>query len=295
MIKIKDLDPKNPLGNFESAGFQASKIAKAVEIIKEMKENNSTIFFGFTANMMASGLRGLFTELAKRKFIDVVITSGGSIDHDLIRSYSDYYLGDFDFDDNILHKKGLNRIGNILVPNERYILLEKKMKPIFKKFGNAAVSPSQLIEKIGSSIKNENSFLYWCSKNKIPVFSPGITDSAIGLQTYFFKGAYPNFAIDVTGDMRELASLCLNCEKTGGIILGGGITKHHIIGLNLLRGGLDYAVYLTTSSESDGSLSGARTREGISWGKIKEKSKHITIDCEATVAFPLVFNYLFSK
>ncbi len=173
--------------------------------------------------------------------------------------------------------------------------LKKKMKPIFKKFNGGSVSPSKLIEEIGRSIENENSFLHWCAKNKIPVFSPGITDSAIGLQTYFFKGSNPNFSIDVTGDMRELASICLNSAKTGAIILGGGITKHHIIGVNLLRDGLDYAVYITTSSEYDGSLSGARTKEAISWGKIREKSKNITIDCEGTIAFPLVFNKLFSK
>ncbi len=130
MKKIKDIDPKMPL-DFECSGFQASKLNTAVEIIKEMKENNATVFFGFTANMMASGLRGLFTELAKKKYIDVVVTTGGSIDHDLIRAYSDYYLGDFNLDDRELHKKGLNRIGNILVPNDRYILLEKKNEAYF--------------------------------------------------------------------------------------------------------------------------------------------------------------------
>jgi len=151
------------------------------------------------------------------------------------------------------------------------------------------VSPSQIARKIGEKTKPD-SFLHWCAKNKIPVFCPGITDSAIGLQAYFFKQKNKDFVIDVTKDMEELAQLALNADKSGGIVLGGGISKHHAIGVNLLRGGFDYAVYVTTSSPWDGSLSGARTNEGISWGKIKEKANHVTVDCDATVAFPIMIS-----
>ena len=139
---------------------------------------------------------------------------------------------------------------------------------------------------------DENSFLYWCSKNNIPVYSPGITDSAIGLQTYFFKQKNKDFGIDVTADMNELASTVLNADKTGGIILGGGISKHHAIGVNILRGGFDYAVYVTTAAEWDGSLSGAKTKEAISWGKIKENANHITVNSDATIVLPLLYSKL---
>ncbi len=294
MKKIQDLDPKNPLEGFECSGFQATHLSRAVEIIKRMKKEKATVFFAFTANMMASGLRGLFTEFARKKFIDVVITTGGSIDHDLIRSYSEYNLGDFNLDDKELHEKGINRIGNILVPNKCYEILEEKMKPIFEKFSKEQkiVSPSELIAEIGNSIQNKNSFLYWCSRNKIPVFSPGITDSAIGLQTYFFKQSH-QFMIDVTGDMKTLANLAINAEKTGAIILGGGISKHHTIGVNILRGGLDYAVYVSTAPEYDGSLSGAKTKEAVSWGKLKEESNSITVNGDASIVFPLLYSKLF--
>jgi deoxyhypusine synthase len=265
-------------------------LAKAVEIIKSMKKEKATVFLSFTSNMVASGLRGIFAELCKRKFVDVITTAGGSLDHDLIRAYKDYELGDFFMDDAELHKKEINRLGNILVPNECYVELEKRMKPIFTKLykEKKIVSPSEVAYEMGASLKDENSFLYWSAKNKIPVFCPGITDSAIGLQTYFFKQQNKDFGIDVTKDMQQLASIVLNSDKTGGIILGGGISKHHAIGVNILRGGLDYAVYVTTASPWDGSLSGARTQEAISWGKIKEKSRYVTVDCDATIAFPLI-------
>lgn len=294
-MKIKDLSIGDD--NFLQTGFQATQLARAVEIIKTMKKENAKIFLSFTSNMVASGLRGIFAELCKRKFVDVIITAGGSLDHDLIRVYKDYELGDFFMDDIELHKKGINRLGNILVSNECYIELEKRIKPIFEKIynKNKICSPSELANEMGKSLNDKNgknSFLYWCSKNSIPVFCPGITDSAIGLQVYFFKQKYKDFGIDVTKDMNELAQIVLNSEKTGGIILGGGISKHHTIGVNILRGGLDYAVYITTASPWDGSLSGARTQEAISWGKLREKSRYVTIDCDATIAFPLIVGKL---
>lgn len=279
-----------------NVGFQATNVGRAIEIIERMKKDNATIFLTFTSNMIASGLRGIVTELCKKKFVDVIITAGGSLDHDLIKSAKKYQLGDFVMDDSQLHKKGSNRIGNILVPNDCYLYLEEFMAGVFEKAyqknkynGTSTTSPSELAAMIGEKTKSD-SFLYWCNKNKIPVFCPGITDSAIGLQTYFFKQKRKDFGIDVTKDMNSLASLALNAEKSGGIILGGGISKHHAIGVNLLRGGFDYAVYVTTSSPWDGSLSGARTSEGISWGKIKEKANHITLDCDASIAAPLIFS-----
>ena len=117
----------------------------------------------------------------------------------------------------------------------------------------------------------------------------------IGLQLYFFKQKHKDFAVDVTADLHELAQLVLTAEKTGAIILGGGISKHHIIGANILRNGLDYAVYVSTATELDGSLSGARTREAKSWGKLKEKGRHASVFCDATIALPVVAEALREK
>jgi deoxyhypusine synthase len=287
-LKADDLVKLDAEGMLLNSGFQATNIGKATAIIRKMKKENATVFLTFTSNMIASGLRGLVTELCKRKFVDVIITAGGSIDHDIIKSEKKYLLGDFVMNDAELHKKQINRIGNILVPNECYQHLEGFMMPLFKELnGKGAVAPSEIARKAGEKT-GEDSFLHWCTKNNIPVYSPGITDSAIGLQTYFFKQQNKDFMIDVTKDMEELAQHALNAEKSGGIVLGGGISKHHAIGVNLLRGGFDYAVYVTTSSPWDGSLSGARTTEGISWGKIKEEANHITVDCDASIAFPLI-------
>ena len=280
------------------AGLQASELGKAVEIIREMKRAKATVFLTFTSNMVSSGLRELFAQLCEERFVDAVITSIGSVEEDLIKTRKPFLLGDFVMDDKHLHKRGINRIGNILVPNDRYVLLEKMLKPFFekelskqKKTGRM-LSPNEMIFDLGLQFKDENSFVHQCAKNGIPVFCPAPTDGAFGLQLFFFKQDHPEFGIDVTGDMKKLAEKVLLSQKTGGIILGGGFAKHHAIGVNILRGGFDYAVYVCTASEYDGSLSGAKTREAISWGKIREKARTAHVEGDASVVFPLMVSAL---
>jgi len=293
-MNVKDIDPNEPLENLKQTGFQATELGYAVELIKKMKKEKATIYLAFTANMIASGLRGIIADMCKKKFVDVIITTGGSIDHDIIKAEKQYLLGDFSADDKLLHENGINRIGNILVPNDRYVLLEKRVQVLLEEIyaTKKIVSPSEIAEAAGKKIRNSNSFLYWCAKNKIPVFSPGITDSALGLQVYFFKQKKKDFGIDVTADMQRLASITLEAEKTGGLILGGGISKHHAIGVNILRDGFDYAVYFTTASPWDGSLSGAQTNEAISWGKIREKANHATVYGDVSITLPLAYHIL---
>lgn len=295
-MDVKDLSicgattAKDLVRQFQTTGFQATEIARAVELIRRMREEKAFIVLTFTANMVASGMRSLFARLAEQKVVDMIITTGGAVEHDFIKSFEPYQLGEFHMNDVELHEKDINRIGNILVPSARYVLLEEKLKPVFKKFKGRMVSPSEFIEELGKHTNDEHSFLHWCTKNRIPVICPGITDSAIGLQVYFVKQEDQDFGIDVTADMKKAEDTVLAADKVGGIILGGGISKHHAIGVNILRGGLDYAVYVTTATPFDGSLSGAAPSEAKSWGKISEKANTVTVYCDASIAFPLIFS-----
>lgn len=290
-IKVKDL-----VKQYKNTGFNATCLGDAVEIIKRMKKEKAAIFLSFTSNMVSSGLREIFAYMIKNKMVDAVITSIGSVEEDLIKTKKPFLLGSFNMDDKELHKKGINRIGNILVPNDRYELLEDMLMPFFSKMydkqkekGNL-ISPSEIIYELGKTVEDENSIIYWAAKNDVPIFCPAPTDGAFGLQVYFFKQKNKDFGIDVTADMKKLADMVLTAEKTGGIILGGGFAKHHTIGINILREGLDYAVYVTTATQYDGSLSGARSNEAKSWSKIKEDANSVTIEGDATIIFPLIIS-----
>lgn len=277
-----------------NVGFQATQVGRAASLIREMQKDKATVFLTFTSNMASSGLRELLAQIVAAKKADCIITGIGSIEEDIMKASGEFTLSTFGEDDIALHKRGINRIGNILVENEHYIRLEKKLKPFFaqelakQKTLHRLLSPHELIADLGATIKDEHSFVYQAAKNNIPIFCPCPTDGAFGLQIYFFKQSHPEFGIDVTGDMRRLASLALDSEKTGGIILGGGFAKHHALGVNLLRGGFDYAVYVSTGTEADGSLSGARASEAKSWGKINARANSVHVEADATIVLPLL-------
>ena len=288
---------------YDSGGFTAKKVAQGVDIIENMvKEKDCIRFLSFPACIISTGTRGIIKELLKRKLFDVVITTCGTLDHDLARIWENYYHGSFMVDDKDLHKKGVNRLGNIFIPNDCYgKILEEKMQPILAELGKTKQkwSTKELVWEFGKKLEKEknreDSIIYWVWKNKIPMYIPGITDGAFGSQIWMYYQENRDFTIDLLKDEQELSDTIFDAEKSGALIIGGGISKHHTIWWNQFKGGLDHVVYITTAVEYDGSLSGAQTREAISWGKVKEKADNVTIDGDATVLLPLMISALFER
>lgn len=280
-------------------GFTAEKIATGVDILRSMISDKECVkFFSFPACIVATGTRGVLKEMVKRRLVDVVVTTCGTLDHDLARSWRDYYRGSFDLDDGALRKRGMNRLGNVLVPNESYgVIIEEKMQELLQALweeGRREISSRELCWEMGRRMCSEDSILYWAAKNEVPVYVPGITDGAVGYQLWLFSQDH-KLKIDVLGDEQELNDLVFDSERTGALVVGGGISKHHVIWWNQFKGGLDYAIYITTAVEWDGSLSGARVREAISWGKVKESAKRVTIEGDATVILPLMIASLLTE
>lgn len=288
---------------YESGGFTAKKLAVGVDILETMvKEKDCTTFLSFPACIISTGTRGVIKEILKRKLVDVVITTCGTLDHDLARVWKDYYHGTFIADDEDLHKKGINRLGNIFIPLECYgTVLEEKMQPILKELYQKKQrwSTKDIIWEFGKRLESEkngkDSIMYWAWKNKIPIFVPGITDGAFGSQMWMYYQEHRDFTIDLFSDEQSLSDIVFTSKKMGAFIIGGGISKHHVIWWAQFKDGLDYAVYLTTAVEHDGSLSGARMREAVSWGKLKEQATYVTVEGDATVLLPLMSSALFER
>jgi deoxyhypusine synthase len=281
-------------------GFTAGKLAVGVNILESMVESEGCVkFLSFTGNLVATGTRGVIRELVKRKLVDVIITTCGTLDHDIARCWADYYKGSFVMNDSKLHQEGVNRLGNVLVPNDSYgIVIEKKIQALLTdlyKEGKHELSASELIREIGLRCCNESSILYWAAKNNIPIFVPGITDGAVGYQAWFFSQDHSDFRLNLLKDEGELNNIIFDAKKSGALIVGGGISKHHTIWWNQFKDGLDYVVYISTADEWDGSLSGARPREAVSWGKISEKARRIMVEGDATVIMPVMAGSLFSR
>ncbi|MCX6778215.1 MAG: deoxyhypusine synthase [Candidatus Micrarchaeota archaeon] len=281
----------------ESGAFGAKHLAVGAEITLRMLEDEaSTNFFSFPSDLVATGLRSVIADSVKD--FDVIVTTAGTIAHDLIRAHGGkYYGGSFELDDEELHKKGVYRLGNILIPQESYgEFLENVMTPILKELAKEKIEwgPRELIEEFGKRVKDKNSILYQAYKHDVPIYVPGITDGAFGTNLMIF-GQGGKLKLDVLKDEKELSDIVFDAKRSGALMIGGGISKHHTIWWNQFKGGLDYAVYITTATQYDGSLSGARLKEAVSWGKIKAKAKYVTIDGDASVLLPLILAYVNEK
>ncbi|MEM2280917.1 MAG: deoxyhypusine synthase [Candidatus Bathyarchaeia archaeon] len=282
-----------------SGGFTAKNLAVAVDILETMlKERGILNFLSFPACIIATGTRGIIRDMVKQKWFQVIVTTCGTLDHDLARCYRDYFQGDFYMDDKELHRRGISRIGNVLVPNASYgEIIEEKMTEFLNSIyaeGKRELATYELCWEIGKRL-TEKSILYWCWKNSIPIIVPGITDGAVGYQLWLFSQDHKDLKINVLKDEQLLNDMIWQAEKSGALIIGGGISKHHVLWWNLFKKGLDYAVYITTAVEYDGSLSGARPREAISWGKIREKAKTVTVEADATIALPIIYAALLER
>ncbi len=276
----------------QSGGFTSTKLYLAKEIIKEMKEKEAEIFLSFPADIISTGTRGAIIELIKLGLVDHIVTTAGMVDHDLARCYKNYYHGDFLMDDKELRKEHKYRLGNVIIPNENYGgIIEEKMMPILEKLYNKQKkwTVSDILNEMGKEMKCD-SIIKNAYDKKINIFIPGYVDGSFGSQIWSFWEIHRDFQIDLLEDEHRLSEIMFSSQekKMGALMIGGGISKHHVIWWNQFRGGLDYAVYITTAQEYDGSLSGAQLREAISWGKVKEKAKQVTVEGEATILLPLL-------
>ncbi|HIP90579.1 MAG TPA: deoxyhypusine synthase [Candidatus Nanopusillus sp.] len=343
-IRVKEL-----LKQFKNiGGFQAQELYRAYEILEEMFNDKEIIrVLSFPADIVATGTRGILRDLVKNKMFDLIITTCGTLDHDLARLERSYHLGYFEADDIYLKNEGVMRLGNVFIPEDNYgPAIENVLQPILKDIytklkeksyyyiicpvcgekifdrekeglivklenhlkthskdlselnfkideeNKKIIGTYELIWEIGRRLeshpKKEESIIYWSYKNKIPMIVPGITDGAVGTQILMFKTEHPDFEVSVWSDELFLSKLFFGERRIGSLMLGGGISKHHVIWWAQFSGGLEYAVYITSAVELDGSLSGAKTREAISWGKIKKEAKHVTVWGDITIILPIL-------
>jgi deoxyhypusine synthase len=276
-----------------SGGFESRNLAYGVDILRRMiSDQNCTKFLSFVGALISTGARGIVRDMVKNKMINVIITTCGALDHDIARTYDNYYAGDFRMDDSMLLENNIHRLGNVLIPMKNYgPLIEEKVQKCLNdmyKEGKRDVASYDITKYIGSTL-DESSFLYWSYKNKIPVIVPGIVDGAVGSQVWLFYQQHKDLKIDILKDQSKLSDLVFEAKKTGAFMVGGGISKHHTLWWNQFRGGLDYAVYITTAPEWDGSLSGALVAEAISWGKVTTKARQTTIHGDATTLLPFIY------
>ncbi|MBT3329386.1 MAG: deoxyhypusine synthase [Nitrosopumilus sp.] len=283
----------------QSGGFESVNLSDGMKILSEMIPDKECLkFLSFVGAVVSTGTRGIIKNMLKNKWFDVVLTTCGALDHDIARHFSNYKEGSFTMDDRELADQNIHRLGNVLVPMDSYgPLIEEKMTEFLEeeyKNGVREMTSAEICKMIGKHL-GEDSFLYWAYKNNIDVVVPGIMDGSVGSQIWMFTQSHNDFKLNIIGDANLLSGLIFKAEKSGAFMIGGGISKHHTLWWNQYREGLDYAFYITTAQEFDGSLSGALVREAISWGKVTKIARQATLHAEVTTILPFIYAALISK
>jgi deoxyhypusine synthase len=331
VIKGFDLDSSERvdldaiLESYISTGIQASQLSLAMTEINKMLDWSLAdepvasdededflspeargnvrcrVWLSYTSNMISSGCREYIKYLVKHKMVQVLVTTAGGIEEDFVKCLTNHHLGSFTTPGIEMRAKGLNRIGNMVVPNDNYCAFEDFFVPILEKCHDeqdkdgVVWTPSKLIHRLGKEINDEDSVYYWAYKNNIPVFCPALTDGSLGDMLYFHSYKREGFTLDICRDIRLINDLAIKSRKAGVIIIGGSVPKHHCLNANLMRNGVDHAVYINTGQSFDASDSGASPDEAVSWGKIKYTSNPVKINTEATLVFPLIVAKCFAS
>jgi len=291
--KITPITPSKDLiqliEKFNNTAFNARRLGEAAKIYKEMVESNSFIFFTMAGAMIPAGMRLIVADAMKNGFLDVFVTTGANIVHELVESLGiEHYRGNANVDDIKLANQNINRIYDVFLPQKAFEEVENFVSPIISEL-DGKYTTFEFLWEIGKKIEDRNSFLRIAYEREIPIFCPTLHDSILGLHIAIYR---KKLEIDFFKDVYSMLDLCFQKRKFGVVIVGGGVPKNFTLQAMLLNEGFDYAIQITTDSPQWGGLSGATLEEAKSWCKLKEKAKAVTVYCDATIALPLIYTYV---
>lgn len=289
-VKIaKDMTVAQLVDSMKDCAFGAGRLSEAVDIYREMiHDSECTRFFGLAGAMVPAGMRQIVSDLIRDKDLDILVTTGANLVHDIIESMGlRHYKGTDAADDIQLKHNAVNRIYDVFLPEHHFTDFEEKLQSIFKEIPDK-LSITELLSHIGAKLDDDNSILKSAYDMGVPVYCPAIQDSIIGLQAWLYKQTKP-LNVDVFDDMRGLIDRCYEATRAGVMIVGGGVPKNFILQSMLVTPrSFDYAIQLTMDRPETGGLSGATLDEARSWGKIGEKARCVTVYSDATITLPII-------
>ena len=288
----KDMKIIDLINQFDQSGvLGAGRVARACNILTDMiNDEEMRVFMSLGGPLIPGGMRNIITRMISEGHVDLIVSSGANITHDLVEAFGGSHYRHEGKDDEELNQEGIGRIADINVGSDDFTIFETEIIKIFEKISKdkRTLSIQELLYEIGLLVEDENSFVAQAARNNIPIFAPGLIDSMIGLQLWIFSQDH-DFVVDAVADMHYLSDIVFEAEKVGAILLGGGLTKHYTLASNVIKGGLDAAIQITMDRPEAGSLGGAPLEEAKSWAKARCGSSLASVVGDVTVIFPLIY------
>ena len=286
-MKVSDL-----IDEFDKSGvLGAGRVGRACNILTDMiQDEDMKVFMSLGGPLIPGGMRNIVTQMIENHHVDLIVSSGANITHDLVEAFGGSHYRHEGRDDEDLNEEGIGRIADINVGSDDFTIFETEITRIFEKISSQKthISIQELLHEVGLMVDDENSFVAAAAKNNVPIFAPGLIDSMMGLQLWIFNQDH-DFVVDAVADMHYLSDIVFEAERVGAILLGGGLTKHYTLASNVIKGGLDAAIQVTMDRPEAGSLGGAPLEEAKSWAKARCGSSLASVVGDVTVIFPLIY------
>jgi deoxyhypusine synthase len=286
-MKVSDL-----VNEFDKSGvLGAGRVGRACNILTDMiQDEDMKVFMSLGGPLIPGGMRNIVTQMIENNHVDLIVSSGANITHDLVEAFGGSHYRHEGRDDEDLNEDGIGRIADINVGSDDFTIFETEIIRIFEKISSQKthISIQELLHEVGLMVGDENSFVAAAAKNNVPIFAPGLIDSMMGLQLWIFNQDH-DFVVDAVADMHYLSDIVFEAERVGAILLGGGLTKHYTLASNVIKGGLDAAIQVTMDRPEAGSLGGAPLEEAKSWAKARCGSSLASVVGDVTVIFPLIY------
>ena len=291
-LKItKDMKVSEFMDQLDNSGvLGAGRVAKATNIIADsFNDSDTKVFLSLAGPMIPGGLRTIVRDLIEAGYVNLIVSSGANMTHDLVEAFGGNHYSGLSEDDETLAESGIGRIGDVFTKSDDFEVFEEEIHKVFsiinKKY--KVISHKDFLKEIGLVIDADDSILTTAAKNDVPIYAPGLIDCMIGLQLWIYCQDH-DFTLSSVADMADLSDFVYNSKKVTAVMLGGGLPKHYTLASNILTGGIDAGVQITLDRSEGGSLSGAPLEEAKSWAKAKAGSNLVTVVGDATVMFPLI-------
>ncbi|HYB84848.1 MAG TPA: deoxyhypusine synthase family protein [archaeon] len=293
-IKISDrMSVLNLTRQMEAARvLGAGRFGKAARILGEMfRDNDCMKLISIAGPLIPGGLRSVITDLVDGGYVNGVVTTGANVTHDMLEALGHRHIvGSENADDVRLKRRGLSRIYDLYVTQRSIEGLERATYRMLDRIPESKrrnIGSHELLWEFGKQLKDRRSFIRAAQVRGALIFCPGIFDSMVGLHLWTYSRLH-QLILNPLRDFSRLVDMTYERKRVGVIILGGGMPKHQVLIANTYRGGVDAAIQITLDRPDGGGFSGAPLEEAISWGKVKDPKRVVTVVGDASVLFPIL-------
>jgi deoxyhypusine synthase len=292
------------VARMERISFQGRNLGIAHRIWQKMLQDDVTIFLGMAGALSAGGLRMVVAHLIANRYVDCLVSTGANLYHDLHETRGQHhYLGSPFADDAALAEDRIDRVYDTYASEEEFCANDAWIADFAATIEARPYTTREFLHLLGGHLwktTGRDGILTAAYRANVPIFCPAIADSSIGmgLSQARQKKAGAGY-IDIIGDIVESANLVIRRPRTASIVLGGGTPKNFINQATVQAefysdqvGGHRYALQIVTDVPYFGGASGSSLEEAQSWGKLATDSAKVSVQCDATIALPILVSAL---